>query len=124
MNNTTTGSTTQSFRLVFSATAGNNPIYLSKTTFTALSVTNNTGSTVTAQDFSDNDTSGDGTTFFYLAPGQTKTFTASFSASGLTTTGGGTFYVTSINYGTTTTATGASLNQSNIQNTLKATLWN
>ena len=121
--NTTGGTTTQQFAFNFSLTAGNNPIYVSTNALTALSTTTNpAGMTITSVNFSDSDTSGDGTGYFYLAPGQTKSFVATYSGSGLTSNGG-TVGVTSINYGTTTSATGASLTQSTIQNTLKAILY-
>jgi hypothetical protein len=58
----------QSFTFTFSLTAGDSPIYVSKNVFTALSTSSTpAGFTITKQDFSDSDTSGDGTTYFYIA---------------------------------------------------------
>jgi len=122
-NNTTTGSTTQQFTFAFSLTAGNNPIYVSSDQAVAISSsTSGNLDSISPVNFSDSDTSGDATGFFYLAPGQTKTFSAIYSASGLSSQSG-VFYATSINYGTTTAATGGTLNQSTIQNSLKAILF-
>lgn len=130
INNTTTGSSTQQFSFVFSLTAGNNPIYVSKISPTALATTtaDPSGMVVTRVNFSDNDTNGDSTgtsatDYFYLAPGQTKTFTAVYSATGLTANGG-TIQVNSIKYGTASTnLVSGSLTQSTIQNALKAILY-
>jgi len=125
-NNTTTGSTTQQFTFTFSLTSGNNPIYVSSVQGTAITAALSGGSTlnsVGAVNFSDSDTSGDGSGYFYLAPGQTKTFTAIYSATGLSTQSG-VYQASSINYGTSTGALAASsLNQSTIQNSLKAILF-
>ena len=123
--NSTTGSTTQKVTFSFALTAGNNPIYISKTQNTALSTSSTlSGMTITSVDFADNDTNGDGTTFFYLSPGQTKTFTAIYQASGAQSATG-VLSVTSINFGTSTAAmTSGALNSSDVSNTLKAVLFN
>ena len=122
--NSTTGNTAQQFTYNFSLTAGNNPIYVSSNPFAAISTTSNpAGFTITSANFSDSDTSGDATGYFYLAPGQSKNFTAVYQAFA-STSNAGTIQVNSINYGTTTTALASgNLTQSTIQNTLKAILF-
>jgi len=121
--NTNSGSTTEQFLFSFSLTASNNPIYISKTQSAALG-TALTGSlySVVPVNFSDDNTSGDGSTYFYLAPGQTKTFTAIYAANGLSSQSG-VFQVNAINVGTTQAGTGIVLNSSDIQNGLKAVLF-
>ena len=125
--NTTGGTSTQQFTFAFNLSAGNNPIYLSKTQATAISTSSlPSGMTINTVNWSDNDTSGDGSTYFYLSPGQTKTFSAIYSASGLTSNGG-TFNVNSINFGTTSTSaatmTVGALTSSDVTNLLKAVLY-
>ena len=124
---TQTGSTTQQYTFNFSITAGNNPIYLSANPSVALSMTNTVTSgvmTFATSTFNDNNSSGDSSgTYFYLAPGQTKTFQAINQATG-SFGAAGTSQVTSINYGTTTTALSASsLSQSSNQQAFQATLF-
>jgi peptidoglycan hydrolase-like protein with peptidoglycan-binding domain len=119
-----TGSTTQQFSFVFSLTAGNNPVYLSKTLATVLASTSNvSGISVASVDLSDNNTIGDSASNFYLAPGQTKTFTSTYQASANTQAGSGSYWITAINFGTTTAATGGTLTSSDISNGLKAILF-
>jgi len=123
--NNTTGTTVQTFSFGFTLTAGNNPIYISKTQSTAITTANAaTGITVSAKDLSDSDSNGDQSTFFYLSPGQTKTFTASYTATGSSTATGGAYNVTSINFGTSSAALSTgSLTSSDITNGLKAILF-
>jgi peptidoglycan hydrolase-like protein with peptidoglycan-binding domain len=119
-----TGSTTQQFSFVFSLTAGNNPIYLSKTLSTLIASSSSvSGITFASVDLSDNNTTGDSASNFYLAPGQTKTITATYQASANTQSGSGSYYVTAINFGTSTSATGGTLSSSDISNGLKAVLF-
>jgi peptidoglycan hydrolase-like protein with peptidoglycan-binding domain len=124
INNTTTGITTQQFSFIFNLTAGNNPIYVSKTAPTAISTSSApSGITITTTNFADNDTSGDGSTYFYLAPGQTKTFTSIYSATG-SSSNSGAFNATQINFGTSSSAlTTGSVTSSDITNLLKAVLF-
>jgi hypothetical protein len=118
-----TGNSTEQFSFTFSLTAGNNPIYVSSTAATALGTSAApAGFTITSSRFSDSDTSGDGSRYFYFAPGQTKTLTAVYSASA-SSSASGNFQVNSINYGTTTSATGGVLNQTAIPNTLYVVLF-
>ncbi len=123
--NSTTGTTSQKVFFAFNLTAGNNPIYLSSVQGTALSTsTNPSGITVTASDFSDTDTSGDSSGNFYLSPGQTKSFTATYTAIGLSTATGGAFTINAINFGTSTGALASgSLTSSALVNGLKAVLF-
>jgi peptidoglycan hydrolase-like protein with peptidoglycan-binding domain len=70
-NSTTAASSTGSFTMSWSLTAGNNPIYVSKTYGTAVTATTTGGLTFTSASFRDNDSTNDGTTYFYVAPGRT-----------------------------------------------------
>ena len=121
---TNAGTTTQSFSLVANLTAGNSPIYVSKDINVALSTTTApAGMTIKDVDWADNNTNGDGATFFYIAPGQTKTFTANFFASANPEVSG-IFQVTSVNAGVSSGAmTTIQLNSSDLQNALKVTLF-
>ncbi len=118
-----TGSTTQQFTFVVPLIAGKNAIYISKDVYTAISTsTNPIGLTISSLNFSDDDTSGDGSTYFYIAPGQAKTFTAVYSASGLSTSGG-ILQLAALNYGTDSTAVGGLLYNPDVTNILTATLF-
>ena len=119
-------SSSQSFTFTYGLTAGNNPIYVSATSSVALatSTTGNVG-TVSLISFRDSDTTGDTTgVAFYIAPGQTKTFTADYISKG---GAAGSFIVSGLNYGTgvnassTITGTGT-LNAPIIGSTLTASL--
>ena len=123
INNSTTYQTTQKFSFVLPLTASKNAIYISKNIYTAIGTsTSPAGITINPVDFSDNDTSGDGSTYFYLAPGQTKTFTAIYQASG-TSTNSGSYQVTSLTYGTDSSAVGGYMYSPDITNILTATLF-
>ena len=122
-------SSTAQFTFTYSLTAGNNPIYVSKTAGTAVTATTTTGagkintaSVVSNISFRDNDSTNDGSTYFYIAPGQTKTFTLGYGVSALPGTVGGTYSITNLNYGITSSGTGGSLSASTIANALYATL--
>lgn len=125
LNSIADGTTTQTVTFAFSLTAGNNPIYVSRTQGYAIATSSNpTGITVVAKSFTNNDSSGDSTSWFYLAPGQTKSFRASYSASGSISAAGGTFSVSGINFATSTTALATStLSSSALTNGLQAVLW-
>jgi len=84
--------------------------------------TNPIGINITPLRFSDDDTSGDGSTYFYLAPNQVKTFTVTYSASG-PSTDGGIFQLTSLTYGTDTSATSGFIYSPELTNILTATLF-
>lgn len=93
-------STTVSFMFTYSLTAGNNPIYVSATSTNALTAaTSGTTGTVSLVSFRDSDSTNDlANNYFYIAPGQTKTFTATYLSTG--DSASGTYKVTSLNYGT------------------------
>ncbi len=117
-------STTATFGYVYSLTAGNNPIYISATSTNAVGVVT-TGSvgTVNLVSFRDNDSTNDlANGYFYIAPGQTKTFTLSYQSKGSVGSVSGTYSINQLNYGTGYSAgaiTGAgSLSASTIGNTL------
>lgn len=118
----TGASTTQQITFSYSLTAGNNPIYVNKN-FASSTVTSIVTSGINVQwiSYRDNDSTNDGAGYFYIAPGQTKTFTAVLSASGLPGRAG-TVSITGLNYGTGTSGLGGSLQASNIGNTLFATI--
>jgi len=123
--NNSNGSTTQQVTFTYSLTAGNNPIYVSKTQNTAITaaVSGTTGFYVNSVNFYDNDSSNDGSTYFYIAPGATKTFTAIYSAQGPSGSSG-TLKATQLNYSTSSTLSPTlSLTASTIANTLQATLF-
>jgi hypothetical protein len=116
-------STTVPFSFTYSLTAGNNPIYVSATSTNALTVATSGTSvgTVSLVSFRDSDSTNDlANNYFYIAPGQTKTFTASYLSTG--DSASGTYKITSLNYGTgyaSSAITGAgSLNASAIGSTL------
>ena len=121
---TNAGTTTQTFSMTANLTAGNSPIYVAKDINVALSTTTApAGMSIADVDWSDTNTNGDGATFFYIAPGQTKTFTASFFASANPEVSG-IFQVTSVNAGTSSsTMTSINLNSSDVTNALKVTLF-
>ncbi|MDE1940845.1 MAG: peptidoglycan-binding protein [Patescibacteria group bacterium] len=89
----------QTFNVIYALQAGNNAIYVSTNASVALSTTTTGGLTYTQKNFVDDNTNGDTSTYFYIAPGQSKTFTETLTASGSST--GGTYKVSSLNYGTT-----------------------
>jgi hypothetical protein len=119
------GTTTQTFTFTASLKAGSNPIYISKNVSTALSTTSSSANvSVTNVDWSTSNTNGDGSTYFYIAPGQTKTFTATFNASAVSSSKSTVFQVTSVNAGTSSGSMATiNLNSSDVQNALKAVLF-
>ena len=124
MTSNQTGAVTQQFTFGFSVTAGSNPIFLSNAAGTVLSTSAApTGITINGINISDNDTSGDGSSYFYIAPGQTKSFNAVYMASGMSSSAG-VYGVNAINYGTSAgSVTGSSLASSDVTNGLKAVLF-
>lgn len=121
---TNAGTTTETFSLAFGLTAGDNPIYVAKAIGTAITATSsNTAVTITSTDFSVNDSNNDGATYFYIAPGQTKIFTATYFASA-NPESSTVFKITDIKAGVdSTTLNSIDLNSSDIQNALKATMF-
>ena len=117
------GTKNQQFVFSVPLMAGRNPIYISKDPYTAIGTsTNPTGITITPLRFSDDDSSGDSSTYFYLAPGQVKTFTVIYSASG-PSIDGGIFQLTSLTYGTDTSAIGGFVYSPELTNILTAVLF-
>ena len=119
-----TGVTTcnQTFTLTYALAAGNNAVYISTTPATAVSRTPTGSLSYTDKNFSDSNTNGDTGSYFYVAPGQSKTFTYVLTASG--PSAGGTLGVTSLNYGTVSTGPFTTqLTNSTITSTLKAILF-
>jgi len=94
------GPTAQQFSFVFSLTAVNEPIYLSSASTTSVSIklAGNVGSLQWTSIVDDNE-QGDGTGYFFVAPGATKTFTVNYATVGAPSTVSGTVSVQSINYG-------------------------
>jgi hypothetical protein len=88
----------------FSLTAGNQPIYVSNKETTALAgslkTSLSTSLAVSPVSFFDNDTNGDSSTYFYIAPGQTKTFTAIYQITANGSTVAGVFSINPIFYST------------------------
>jgi hypothetical protein len=87
---------TQQATFTFNLTAGNQPIYVPKTQLSGAVPTGGSSMAATLVSFRDSDTTSDSSTYFYVAPGQTKTFTANYQF----TSGYGIFAIGSIYYGT------------------------
>jgi hypothetical protein len=121
---TTLANCNQTFSWTFTLQAGNNSIYLSKNVSTAISVSSvPSGILIVKQGFSDNNTTGDSAANFYIAPGQSKTFTAYFQASGPSSVVGS-YYATALNYSLDAGLTqNASLSTSDVQNQLRVVLF-
>ncbi len=119
-NSTTTG---QQFTLGFSITAGNSPVFIWKDASHAVGSTYSSkmGMSIQVAAFSDSDSTNDGATYFYIAPGQTKSFTVVYTAKGAPTDVAS-FQVNSINYGLSSSAPTGSTATGSLQN-LKATLF-
>jgi peptidoglycan hydrolase-like protein with peptidoglycan-binding domain len=112
----------ETFTISYSLTAGNNAIYVSTAAATAVSNTTTGSLSYTLKTFSDNNTNGDTANYFYVAPGQSKTFNLIETAVG--PAAGGTFGVTSLNYGTVSTGPYTiQLTNSSITTALKAVLF-
>lgn len=112
----------QTFEMLYALTAGNNAIYVSTNPNVAVSSSTSGSLTYTQKNFTDSNTNGDTSSYFYIAPGQSKTFMLDQYAAG--PAAGGTVGVTSLNYGTVaagpyTTA----LANSTLTNILKAVLF-
>jgi len=112
--------TTQQFTMSFAITAGNNPIFISKNAGNALtaSITAATQNPVNigTLSFSDSDSTNDGSSYFYIAPGQTKTFNSIYSATGMDGSSA-IFKVSAINFGSSSTVLGdRSISGTPIQN--------
>ena len=122
-SNTKTGSSTQQFVFTLPLLAGKNAIYIGKSAYVSIGTsTNPAGFAIKSVDFSDSDTSGDGSTYFYIAPGQAKTFTATYSASGLSSSAGS-LQMAYLQYGTDSSAAGGFLVSPDVSNILTATLF-
>ena len=124
---TTLATCSQTFKFVYSLTAGNNPVYVSTNAALALGIAHSATFTISTstKDFSDSDSSQDDVSgqYFYVGPGSTKTFTVTFQANG-SNAQSGTVSVASINYGTSSgTPANLSLLSSQITSSLKAVLF-
>jgi hypothetical protein len=91
-----TGACTVQATFIFNLTAGNQPIYVPKTQLSSAVPTDSSSIAETLVSFRDSDTTSDSSTYFYIAPGQTKIFTANYQF----TSGNGIFAIGSIYYGT------------------------
>ncbi|MEA2715425.1 MAG: hypothetical protein QOG91_453, partial [Candidatus Parcubacteria bacterium] len=115
--------TVQSFTFILPITAGKNAVYISKNPYEAIATsTNPAGLTISPLDFSDDDSNGDGPTYFYLGPNQTKTLTAVYQAVG-PRTAGGVLRLEALFYGTDPSAQGAILTNPDVTNILTAILF-
>jgi hypothetical protein len=118
-------SSSQTFTFTYSLTAGNNPIYVNSTYASAVTAATTGTGTWSNVSFRDNDSTGDGSGYFYVDAGNTKTFTVTQSVVGAPTTVRGTYSITALKYGTgysSGAVTGAgSLSASTIGNVLYAT---
>jgi len=94
--NVATQACSQQATFTFSLTAGNQPIYVPKTQLSGAVPTGGSSMAATLISFRDSDTTSDSSTYFYVAPGQTKTLTANYQF----TSGYGIFAIGSIYYGT------------------------
>ena len=123
LGTTQTGTTTQQFVFTVPLVAGKNAIYISKDVYTSIGTSSTpTGFTISSVNFTDSDNSGDGASYFYLAPGQAKTFTATYQATAAFGSSGA-FQVTGLTYGTDTTAVGGLLYSPDISAILTANLF-
>ena len=119
-------STTAAFTFTYSLTAGNNPLYISATSTNALvTVSSNNPGIITLTQFKDNDSTNDvANGYFYIAPGLSKTFTATYQSKGNPGSVSGAFQITGLRYGTGysgTSITGTStLSAPQIGNSLNA----
>ncbi len=110
----------------YTLTAGDNAIYISKTQDVAISTSSVlTLATTTSTGLSVDNTNGDTGTYFYIAPGQSKTFTADYKTVGSSATGSGSvLQVTSLNYGISSGgAFTTPLTSSDLQSALKVTFF-
>jgi peptidoglycan hydrolase-like protein with peptidoglycan-binding domain len=100
--NSNGASSTQNFTFTYSLTAINNPLYVSATSTNAVTAaTTGTVGTISLISFRDNDSTNDvANAYFYVAPGQTKTFTVAYKSTGLPGTVAGTYSLTALKYGT------------------------
>ena len=105
VNSSQSGTTTQSFSIGFSITGGSDPIFISKDSSQAIrgGFISQTGMSIRSISFSSDNTTGDGATYFYIAPGQTKNFGVIYSVTG-TLANTGVFQVDAINYGNTSSS--------------------
>ncbi|MEI7462886.1 MAG: peptidoglycan-binding domain-containing protein [Candidatus Taylorbacteria bacterium] len=117
-------SSTQTFTFTYTLTAGNNPIYVSSTYASAVTAVNGiSGGTVSNVSFRDSDTTGDGTGYYYVDAGNSKTFTITNIVSGTPGAVRGTYSISALKYGTgySGAITGAgTLSAPTIANTLSA----
>lgn len=105
---TSGATTTQQFYFSFNLTAGKYPMYISTDQNSAVTTTGNLdGMGAYSSGLSANSTGAtDSSSYYYIAPGQTRSFVSSYMAAA-PRTGSGVYYVTSINYGTSTQNTSA-----------------
>jgi len=128
--NTNNTSCDETFNIIYSIQAGNNAVYISNYqtngTYDAISTSSSpAGLEITTKNLTDNNTNGDTSNYFYVAPGQSKTFTASYDANG--PIAGGVLKVASLNYGTDANSQADlkadQLSNSTITSTLQPTLF-
>lgn len=125
LNISQTGMVSQMFSFKATITAGNHPIFLSTNGTTAfpMKVVSSSGFSISPLSFVDDNTSGDTPSYMYVAPGQSKTFTADYLAKGMSNQSAQ-VYVLGLNYGTSTPNLAAVLlDDVNMQNSLKAVLF-
>jgi len=119
--------TTESFGYSYALTAGNNPVFISASSSVALTpvVTGSVGS-ISVVSFRDYDSTGDGANYFFIAPGQTKTFTVNYVSKGMPGTVAGTYRITGLNWANNLSGAvvvpGGTLNDSAIGNALYVSL--
>ena len=111
------------FSMSYTLTAGNSPVFISSSSTIALtsSVTGAVGN-MSVVSFRDNDATADAPQYFFIAPGQTKTFTVNYQSKGMPGTVAGTYRITGLNWGIgwsgTSVTPGGTLNDPAIGNTL------
>lgn len=126
------GTTTQQFSFLATITTGSYPIFISKTnsvggkspTAFAVSVITSANMGIWPVSLSTNDglSSADGSTYFYIAPGQSRTFTANYTAVG-SPSSMATVQINGINYGTSTSNLSAGMLTDSALTNLKAILF-
>lgn len=117
------GPATQQFSFVATITAGTSPLNISKNVADVLATTNSNSNNVLINllNWSDDNTAGDTAQYFYVAPGQSKTFTATYAAAA-STTATTIYQVTAFNTILVSPGTGYSISSADVQNNLKAIL--
>ena len=115
------GPSTQQFSFSAAITAGTSPVSVSKDitkafTTATIPTLNNDGS-ISLLSWTDNDQTNDTSQYFYIAPGQSKTFTASYIVKAVASISG-LYKVTSLNVSLLYTQSAYTFNSSDLQNTL------